>query len=96
MVSSVGVYFERAKEQVLFLYPTLDLNPLDPFNIVKGRAMGDDAIITFPTPESFSIPETESPIRSMPVRRNPKENDVLPSWLFVLFLYLFWPLIGIL
>lgn len=53
MVSAVGMSFKRPKEQVLFLYPTLDLRPLDPSKVVKGMAMVDEEAMISPKLEHF-------------------------------------------
>lgn len=57
VVSAVDVYFERAKEQVFFFYPTLNLSPLDPFKFVKGGEMVDEGAMTSPKPEHFLVQE---------------------------------------
>lgn len=53
VLSAAGVYFEWSKEQVLFLYPNLDLSPLDPFKAVKGGAIVDEESTTSLEPEFF-------------------------------------------
>lgn len=53
MVSAVGMSFKRPKEQVLFLYPTLDLRPLDPLKVMKGIVMVDEEAMISPKLEHF-------------------------------------------
>lgn len=57
VVSAVDVYFERAKEQVFSLYPTLNMSPLYPFKVVKGGEMVDEGAMTSPKPEHFPVQE---------------------------------------
>ncbi|CAI8589380.1 unnamed protein product [Vicia faba] len=53
LVPVVSVSFKRAKEEVIFLYPPLDLSLLDPFKVVKGGVMVDEEVTTPHEPEPF-------------------------------------------
>ncbi|KAL5098732.1 hypothetical protein RYX36_003059 [Vicia faba] len=53
LVPVVSVYFKRAKEEVIFLYPPLDLSLLDPFKVVKGGVMVDEEVMTPHEPKPF-------------------------------------------
>lgn len=56
-VSASDVYFEHANEQVLFLYPNLDLNLPDFLKVVQDGALVDEE--TFASPKSpASVEET--------------------------------------
>lgn len=64
VVSIAGVYFKCVKEHVFFLYPSIDLIPLDIFKVMKGRAIMDEDTMTSPEPEEGAArkgSEHESP-----------------------------------
>lgn len=48
VVFIVGVYFKCANEKVLFLYPTLFLNALVPFKVMRGKEMVVEEATTSP------------------------------------------------
>lgn len=48
VASSSSVSFERANEKFLFLYPSLDLRPLNHFKVIKEGVMVDKDAMTFP------------------------------------------------
>lgn len=53
LVPTAWKSFERAKEQVLFLYHALDLSLLDPLKVVRGEVMVDEEAITPRESEHF-------------------------------------------
>lgn len=76
VVSTVSVYFERAKKQVLFLGPTLDLSHLDPFKILKGGVMVDYETKISPAAESFPTQEEGVTQKGGESERLQPEHDV--------------------
>lgn len=47
-VSTSGIYFERAKEQVIFLYPGLDLSPMKFLKVICSIKFVDVKATTSP------------------------------------------------